>query len=145
MKTYNRIMMGVICSYCLFAMGLAMYAATVKAYQSPAKPQVENVECDDYWENNPMDGQCFSTEYVDEEYEYDECGAIRYSDPDANQVDCEILLTAKSYQEVCQACSKGLEWNGELKQVDTIQGSPVFSIIWECSRCVDIDCLTLIQ
>ena len=42
----------------------------------------------------------FSTEYVVEEYEYDDAYCLLYDDADANLFECEIIVDLETYQLV---------------------------------------------
>lgn len=51
-------------------------------------------------ENRPVSEMSFSTEYVVEEYEYDDAYCLLYDDADANLFECEIVVDLKTYQLV---------------------------------------------
>ena len=51
-------------------------------------------------ENRPPDGLFFSSEYVVEEYEYDDAYCLLYDDADANMFECEIIVDLETYQLV---------------------------------------------
>lgn len=51
-------------------------------------------------ENHPFSGMFFSTEYVIEEYEYDDAYCLLYDDADANLFECEIIVDLETYQLV---------------------------------------------
>lgn len=113
MKIYNRIMICVIALYALGASAMTVhniykmrdrYAEKINAQQST----------EEWWENTPTSGMFFSSEYVDEEYEYDDAHCIVYSDPDVNMVDCEIYVDLETYQRVIEAKKSGMEMVGQL-------------------------------
>ncbi len=62
----------------------------------------------------PVDGMYFSTEYVVECYEYDDAYAIVYDDPDANIVECEILVSAITYAQIMRAQANDMSMRGNL-------------------------------
>lgn len=51
-------------------------------------------------ENRPVSGMFFSTEYVVEEYEYDDAYCLLYDNADANLFECEIIVDFETYQLV---------------------------------------------
>ena len=51
-------------------------------------------------ENRPVSGMFFSTEYVVEEYEYDDAYCLLYDDVDANLFECEIIVDLETYELV---------------------------------------------
>lgn len=48
----------------------------------------------------PFSGMFFSSEYVVEEYEYDDAYCLLYDDADANMFECEIIVDLETYQLV---------------------------------------------
>lgn len=76
-------------------------------------------------------GMHFSTEYVTEEYEYDDAYAIRYTDPDANMDEVEILVDLETYQIVQKAISEKSDVVGRLVLNDdyTTDNMEVYTII----------------
>lgn len=68
----------------------------------------------DYWENTPCPGMYFSSANVTEEYEYDDAYCIRYTDPDANMVECEIVVDLETYQLIIESVKSGEEMVGQL-------------------------------
>lgn len=48
----------------------------------------------------PFSGMFFSSEYVVEEYEYDDAFCLLYDDADANMFECEIIVDLETYQLV---------------------------------------------
>ena len=51
-------------------------------------------------ESHPVSGMFFSTEYVVEEYEYDDAYCLLYDNADANMFECEIIVDLETYQLV---------------------------------------------
>lgn len=56
----------------------------------------------------------FSTEYVTEEYEYDNWYCLRYDDADANMFDVEIIVDFETYKSVIESINSGNEMVGNL-------------------------------
>lgn len=75
------------------------------------KPESEEIylEC-----NEPISGMFFSSEYVTEEYEYDNQYCLRYDDADANLFDVEIIVDFETYQSVIESINSGSEMVGSL-------------------------------
>lgn len=65
-------------------------------------------------ENEPISGMFFSSEYVTEEYEYDDAYCLRYDDADANLFDVEIAVDSETYQSVIESINSGREMVGSL-------------------------------
>lgn len=74
----------------------------------------ETPEPEEIWENDPTSGMMFSTEYVDEEYEYDDAYCIVYTDPDMDLYECEICVDLETYQMVMKATETGKHIAGSL-------------------------------
>lgn len=75
------------------------------------KPESEEI----YLEGNkPVSGMFFSTEYVTEEYEYDNWYCLRYDDADANMFDVEIIVDFETYKSVIESINSGNEMAGNL-------------------------------
>lgn len=65
-------------------------------------------------ENRPVSGMFFSTEYVVEEYEYDDAYCLLYDDADANLFECEILVDLETFQMVHNYIEEGKKLVGTL-------------------------------
>lgn len=61
-----------------------------------------------------MSSMFFSTEYVTEEYEYDNWYCLRYDDADANMFDVEIIVDFETYKSVIESINSGNEMVGNL-------------------------------
>lgn len=66
------------------------------------------------FKNCAFSGMFFSTEYVVEEYEYDDAYCLLYDDADANLFECEIIVDLETYQLVCQHIEDGCKLVGSL-------------------------------
>lgn len=82
-------------------------AQLILAHVGRAEPMSAPAEIDYIEESAPLSGMFFSTEYVVEEYEYDEAYCIVYDDPDANMVETEICVDLETYQMVISAIRDG--------------------------------------
>lgn len=113
----------------LIATAILMAVAVCScAGQTEHNPSVET----EYWENITIDGMNFSTEDVTTEFEYDECGAVSYTNHDMNLDECPIYLTWKAYAAVTTAIKTGRHFNGHLKQSETLSdGTAIYDIISE--------------
>ncbi len=79
------------------------------------KAQAINVEGEEYLEeNHAISGMFFSTDYVVEEYEYDDAYCLLYDDPDANMFNVEICVDLETYQLVIDCIKKNRELIGTL-------------------------------
>lgn len=65
-------------------------------------------------ENRPMSGMFFSTEYVVEEYEYEDAYCLLYDDADANLFECEIIVDLETFQMVHTYIEEGKQLVGAL-------------------------------
>lgn len=81
------------------------------AIPSTSKPESEEMYLE---KNEPVSGMFFSTEYVTEEYEYDNWYCLRYDDADANMFDVEIIVDSETYQSVIESINSGSEMVGSL-------------------------------
>lgn len=94
--------------------------------QTESNPSVET----EYWENVTVDGMNFNTEDVTTEFEYDECGAVSYTNHDMNLDECPIYLTWKAYAAVTTAIKTGRHFKGQLKQSGTFtDGAGIYDIV----------------
>ena len=82
-------------------------------------------------ENHPVSGMFFSTEYVVEEYEYDDAYCLLYDDADANLFECEIIVDLETYQLVRQHIEDGRKLVGSLVLNDdySYDGLEVFTFM----------------
>lgn len=65
-------------------------------------------------DNHATSGMFFSSEYVVEEYEYDDAYCLLYDDADANMFNVEICVDLETYQAVIDAHKTGSELVGTL-------------------------------
>ena len=81
--------------------------------------------------NHPVSGMFFSTEYVVEEYEYDDAYCLLYDDADANLFECEIIVDLETYQLVRQHIEDGRKLVGSLVLNDdySYDGLEVFTFM----------------
>lgn len=89
-----------------------------KDFTSPSKGQ-------------PVSGMFFSTEYVIEEYEYDDAYCLLYSDVNAHLNDCEIIVDLETYQLVRHHIENGFKLVGSLVLNDdySFDGLKVFTFM----------------
>lgn len=82
-------------------------------------------------ENRPVSGMFFSTEYVVEEYEYDDAYCLLYDDADANLFECEILVDLETFQMVHNYIEEGKKLIGALVLNDdySYDGLEVFTFM----------------
>ncbi len=80
----------------VMGVGCAAAASFVKWNDTEISDNIEEYQS----ENQPFDGMYFSTEYVVEEYEYDDAFCLLYHDPDGNLFDCEIIVDLKTFKLV---------------------------------------------
>lgn len=64
--------------------------------------------------NHAISGMFFSSDYVVEEYEYDDAYVLLYDDADANLYNVEICVDLETYQAVSSAIQNGQELVGSL-------------------------------
>lgn len=83
------------CLAAVLGVGCAVAASFVK-YQDEITASLADYPS----ENRPVSGMFFSTEYVVEEYEYDDAYCLLYDDADANLFECEIIVDLETYQLV---------------------------------------------
>lgn len=83
------------CLAAVLGVGCAVAASFVK-YQDEISASISEYPS----ENHPVSGMAFSTEYVVEEYEYDDAYCLLYDDADANLFECEIIVDLETYQLV---------------------------------------------
>lgn len=74
-------------------------------------------------------GMFFSSEYVVEEYEFDEGYCLLYTDPDSNMEETEIFVDLETFQMVVDAIESGSDLIGTLVLNDdySVKGMPVFT------------------
>ena len=81
------------------AMLIGISCAAAAAFVSWNNP-AQTVKKVDVTENQPVDGMLFFSNYVTEEYEYDDAYCLLYTDADANLFECEIIVDLKTYNMV---------------------------------------------
>jgi hypothetical protein len=88
------------------------------SYNAPEDTQdyvvIEEEDNEFVEEGKPLSGMFFSSEYVTEEYEYDDAYCIVYDDPDANMFDVEICVDLETYKRVIESIKRGSELVGSL-------------------------------
>lgn len=104
----NPIIANIIVIAALSFGGQLLFAS---AKSEPAAPKVETVCLDN---NKAWDGMFFSSEYVTEEYEYDDVYCLLYDDADANMSEVEICVDLKTYKLVMDAVKTGKPLVGKL-------------------------------
>lgn len=82
-------------------------------------------------EGRPVSGMFFSTEFVVEEYEYDDGYCLLYDNADANLFNVEIFVSRDTYEAVVESIQNGRELVGSLILDNTHNGIEVFSIMLE--------------
>lgn len=87
---------------------------------------VEEVE-----NGRPFSGMFFSSEYVVEEYEYDDAFCLLYDDADANLFEVEICVDLETYQMIHKAIEEKRELVGSLILNDdySFNGIEVYSFM----------------
>ena len=83
------------CVAALLGVGCAAATSFIK-YQDNIDP----ISIESQHNNRPVSGMFFSTEYVVEEYEYDDAYCLLYDDADANLFECEIVVDLETYELV---------------------------------------------
>lgn len=88
--------------------------------------------------HQPFSGMFFSTEYVVEEYEYDEGYCILYDDPDARMDNVEIFVDLETYEIVQRATAEGYkvvgclvlndDYTTDYEKIFTYMPSPEFEM-----------------
>lgn len=103
----------VFCALLAIVLGAHLIYSHIQSYifSDITKPGVEEIYLE---ENKPISGMYFSSEYVTEEYEYDDAYCIRYDDADANLFDVEIVVDYVTYQSVIESIKSGKEMVGSL-------------------------------
>lgn len=116
--------------YALLAIvvGAQLISAHIEGKGTPSKPEVEEIYLE---ENEPISGMFFSSEYVVEEYEYDDVYCLRYDDADANLFDVEIVVDSVTYQSVIESIISGREMVGSLVLNEDLSsdGNQVFTFV----------------
>lgn len=97
------------CLAAVLGVGCAVAASFVKYHEKTPESFTEYVT-----EVSPISGMFFSTEYVVEEYEYDDAYCLLYADADAGFPECEILVDLRTYQMVRNHIEKGRKLVGSL-------------------------------
>lgn len=112
------------CLAAVLGVGCAVAASFVK-YQDEITASLADYPS----ENRPVSGMFFSTEYVVEEYEYDDAYCLLYDDADANMFNVEICVDLETYQAVIDAHNTGTELIGTLVLNDdySYEGVDVFT------------------
>lgn len=79
----------------------------------------------------PFSGMFFSSEYVVEEYEYDDAFCLLYDDADANLFEVEICVDLETYQMIHKAIEEKRELVGSLILNDdySFNGIEVYSFM----------------
>lgn len=101
----------IFCALLAIVVGVQIISVHINATDTTVKHEVEETFLD---ENKPISGMYFSTEYVTDEYEYDNAYCLRYDDPDANLFDAEIVVDRETYESVIEAIKSGKEMTGSL-------------------------------
>mgnify|MGYP006979416922 CR=1 FL=1 len=101
----------IFCALLAIAVGAQLITAHISNHAILSKPEAEEIYLE---ESKPISGMFFSSEYVTEEYEYDDSYCLRYDDPDANMFDAEIMVDRKTYESVIEAIKSGKEMTGSL-------------------------------
>lgn len=101
----------IFCALLTIVVGAQLISAHMNGKEIYSKPEAEEIYLD---ENKPISGMYFSTEYVTDEYEYDNAYCLRYDDPDANLFDAEIVVDIETYESVIEAIKSGKEMTGSL-------------------------------
>ena len=103
----------IFCVLLTIAMGAQLIHTHAWSNEEACKHKHEAEEI--YLEGNePISGMFFSSEYVTEEYEYDDVYCLRYDDADANLFDVEIAVDSETYQNVIESINSGREMVGSL-------------------------------
>ena len=120
----------IFCALLAIAVGAQLISAHINGKETYTKPEAEEIYLE---ENKPISGMFFSSEYVTEEYEYDDSHYLRYYDPDANMFDAEIMVDRSTYQSVIEAIESGKEMTGSLILNDSLSCHwlPVFTFVSE--------------
>lgn len=101
----------IFCALLAIVVGSQLISVHTNGKETVSKPEAEEIYLE---ENKPISGMFFSSEYVTEEYEYDDSYCLRYDDPDANMFDTEIVVDRKTYESVIEAIKSGKEMTGSL-------------------------------
>ncbi len=107
----------IFCALLAIVVGAQIISANINATETTVKPEVEEIYLD---ENKPVSGMYFSTEYVTDEYEYDNAYCLRYDDPDANLFDAEIVVDRETYESVIESIKSGKGMTGSLILNDSL-------------------------
>lgn len=107
----------IFCALLAIVVGAQIISAHMNGKATYTKPEAEKIYLD---ENKPVSGMYFSTEYVTDEYEYDDAYCLCYDDPDANLFDAEIVVDRKTYESVIEAIKSGKEMTGSLVLNDSL-------------------------
>jgi len=116
------------CALMVIAVGVLLISAYIESNDIFGKSEVEKIYLD---ENKPISGMFFSSEYVTEEYEYDDAYCIRYDDADANLFDAEIFVDHSTYENVIESIKSGRRMVGSLVLNDSLSChcQPVFTFV----------------
>lgn len=114
------------CLAAVLGVGCAVAASFVK-YQDEIMESITDYPS----ENRPVSGMFFSSEYVVEEYEYDDAFCLLYDDADANLFEVEICVDLETYQMVHKAIEEKRELVGSLILNDdySFNGIEVYSFM----------------
>lgn len=108
----KKSMLNLVAAACLAAFGGVSCAAVASCVTY--NHEIETTSEDYLEENHAVSGMFFSTDYVVEEYEYDDAYCIVYDDADANMFEVEICVDLETYQIVRKAISEKHELVGQL-------------------------------
>lgn len=110
--------------------GAQIISVHIDGKETYSKPESEEIYLE---ENKPISGMFFSSEYVTEEYEYDDSYCLRYDDPDANMFDAKIVVDRVTYKSVIESIKSGKKMVGSLVLNEDISchGNKVFTFVAE--------------
>lgn len=120
----------IFCALLAIVVGAQLISANINGNRTLSEPETEEIYLE---ENKPISGMFFSSEYVTEEYEYDDSYCLRYDDPDANMFDAKIVVDRVTYESVIESIKSGKKTVGSLVLNEDLSchGNKVFTFVAE--------------